>query len=249
MRVEVGGQVPAEQVGPECAAGRRIGGDHLTHGEHAAGQGGFVPLAPPRVQRVAAQTALILGEQAVQRARATPRVGRVVDRPPPPRLVPRDESRAGREHGVVYLGQLGQRGPGFGDPQPQLHPPVAQEGISQRALAPVQGEVRVPHRAAVAVPGVDHGLGRPQHRERLAAVAHVVQLLAHHAAQDAAPPVRGEHRDPRHPGRRQRPVTRHAQLVGIDGRRADQLPAVEGREGPVELQRGQGKLPVALGQR
>jgi hypothetical protein len=221
VRVEVGGQVPAEQVGPERGAGRRIGGDHLTHGEHATRQGGFVPLAAPRVQRVAARPALILCEQAVQRARATSGVGRVVDRPPPPRLVPRDESRAGREHGVVNLGQLGQRGPGLGDPQPQLHPPVARDGRSQRALAPVQGEVRVPHRAAVAVPGVDHGFGCPQHRDRLAAVAHVVQLPAHHAAQHAAPPVRGEHRDPRHPGRRQRPVPRHAQLVGVDGRRAD----------------------------
>ena len=83
------------------------------------------------------------------------------------------------------------------------------------------GEAEAPARPAVAVPGVDHRLGRPQDRQRLAPLPHVGQLTAHQAVQHAPPPVRGQHRDERHARRPAASRAGHAQLEAEAHRDAD----------------------------
>ena len=203
----------AQSVG----AGGGIDRHQLAHGQHVLGQE-VRPGVDARVERVAARPAGVLGQQAAQRACALPVLRRVVDRAPPPRVVAAEEPGPRRQHRVVDLGQLGQGGLGLGDPQPQAASGAAEAAaprLGQRALAALQREAEVPAGAAVAVPAVDHRLGRPQDRQRLAAVAHVGQLAAHQAAQHAAPPVRGQHRHEGHPGGRQHLLPRHAQLEAV----------------------------------
>ena len=90
-------------------------------------------------------------------------------------------------------------------------------------------------RQPVAEAAVDDALGRPERRERLVALVHVVELAAHHVAQDAAPPVRRLDRDPGDARRRQR-AAGHGQVERVDRRRADDLRPVERRQRAVELE-------------
>src|SRR4029453_1066743 len=55
---------------------------------------------------------------------------------------------------------------------------------------------------ALAVPAVDRLLGCPQRREGLTSLVHVVELGAHHRAEDAAPPMRRQDADDSHAGGR-----------------------------------------------
>ena len=257
---ELHGQVPAQQVGSQRGAGRGVGGDHFAYVQHAVGQRRIaVPAVHGRVERVAARAAAVLGQHAVQRAGALPPVRRVVHRSLPPRLGPRDEAGPRRQDRVVDLGQLGDGRHRIHEPQPQAaigrggpggrSSPGDRSGPGQRALAPVEGEVGVPHRAAVAEPGVDHRLRGPQHGQRLAAVPDVGQLPAHQAGQHAPASVRGQHAHPRHAGRGQRRGPGHGELEGVGTRGADRRVAVEGGQAAVELQVRQDQLPFFRGQR
>jgi hypothetical protein len=95
------------------------------------------------------------------------------------------------------------------------------------------------HRArrdAVSEPAVDAGFRRVQHRQRLAALGGVVELLGLDRGEDPAPPVGREDGDPAHRGRWQQLVARHGQLEREEPARPDDLVAVEGGERAVELE-------------
>ena len=229
-----GDQVPAQQVGPQRRAGGRVGGYQLTDVQLAVRQEQvIVPAADACVQRVAARAGVVLGQQAPQRGGVLPLVFGVVQHPVPPRLVAGEETRAGLQHRVVHLGQLGADLAGLGDPQPQLG--VGGQVRGQRPLAAPDGERVVPGRAAVAVPAVDPRLGRPQRGQCLAPVPDVRQLPVHDPRQDAPAAVGREHADPAHPGHRgRRPGQAHAETERAGD--ADRGAAVERGQAPVELE-------------
>ncbi len=114
---ELAGQVPAEQVGPERGAGLGIGGHQLPHGNQVVGEEHVIRTAAASVERIAARPAGVLGEQAAQRTRPLPVIGRIVNHPLPPLLAAGEEPGAGRQYGVKDLGQLGQGGRRVGEPQ------------------------------------------------------------------------------------------------------------------------------------
>ena len=178
-----------------------IGRDQFADVEDAVGEKGvLVPPPPGGVQRVPAGTRIVLGEHAAHRRGPGPPLVRVLHDVVPPGFAPDEEARLGGQQRVVDLGQFGQGRLRLGDPQPQ--PRVRGSLGAEHALAVPDGEARVPGGAAVAEPAVDPRVRGPEHRDGLAPLVDVVELPAHQAGQDAAPPVGGHDRDPGHPGRR-----------------------------------------------
>ncbi len=83
----------------------------------------------------------------------------------------------------------------------QPHRRIVGHVLAQRLRAPWHVEGHRMCRAAIAEAPVDRRLRGPQDRERLLpAVADVVQLVAHHAAQDAAAAIHRQYADPAHAG-------------------------------------------------
>ena len=98
----------------------------------------------------------------------------------------------------------------------------------------VDGEAGSQGAHAIAEALVDEALRRPQPRERLAALPHVVKLAAHELAQDAAPAVRGVDADHRHAGHRQLAAgDGDGESEGAGG--GDDPFAVVGRERAIQL--------------
>ena len=91
-------------------------------------------------------------------------------------------------------------------------------------------------REAVAVAAVDRLLRGPERGERLAALVHVVELRAHHRAENPAPSVGREDADDGDAGRFERGAARHGHPERERARAADDLGAVEGGVHAVELE-------------
>ena len=85
---------------------------------------------------------------------------------------------------------------------------------------------------------VDRRLRGIKRRQRLASLAHVIQLAPHHRRQQAAAAMGGEHADPGDTAARQS-ASRDGHLIGEDARGGDDLWAIEKRERAVKL----GDLP------
>jgi hypothetical protein len=105
-------------------------------------------------------------------------------------------------------------------------------------------DVAAERRLPVAEMAVDRVLGGPQVSDRLAAPVHVVELRAHHGAQDAAAPVRGEHADHREPGCPHH-AARHGQLERERAAAADDGVALARREHPGRFHERHEPLRVA----
>ena len=73
-------------------------------------------------------------------------------------------------------------------------------------------------------------------RDRVAVLACVVEELAHHRGQHAAPTVGGEHSNPGDPGGRQQLTARHAHAEGEDRAKPDLATVGDGEDGPIELE-------------
>jgi hypothetical protein len=104
--------------------------------------------------------------------------------------------------------------------------------------SPFARDLEAPAERREAVPEalVDGALRGPQDRERLAARVDVVQLVAHHRAQDAAPAIGGVDADERHARRGCLPA-RHAQAEAEGACRRHRPLAVERRDDPIRLPR------------
>ena len=110
------------------------------------------------------------------------------------------------------------------DPQRSL----ALERTRERRVLSRDRDFGALRRHAIAEAAVDRVLGRPQERERLATLVHVVELRAHHRAQNATPPVRGERPDDGHArGRHDR--AGHRQLEGERAGAADDRAVLQRR--------------------
>jgi hypothetical protein len=72
----------------------------------------------------------------------------------------------------------------------RAHPTAPVERPRVRTAVPRDGDVAAPRGDAVPEAAVDRLLRRPQRRDRLAARLHVVELCAHHLAQDPAAAMR-----------------------------------------------------------
>ena len=76
--------------------------------------------------------------------------------------------------------------------------PRGSTGRANAACVARQRDLARERREAVAEAAVDRLLRRPQRRDRLAALVHVVELRAHHRREDAAAAVRRQHADDGH---------------------------------------------------
>src|SRR6185436_4980463 len=93
----------------------------------------------------------------------------------------------------------------------------------------------------VAETAVDRGFRCPEDRERLAALAEIVELAPHELSQDPAAPMARQHPDPGHTTRREL-TARHRQSERKRGSCPDRSFAVVGREETLARKH----LPVAL---
>ncbi len=115
---------------------------------------------------------------------------------------------------------------------PQRHEPLVPPDLGHLAGHPVPE------------PPVDRRLGRVERRDRFAArLVQAGELLAHHRGEDAAAPVRRQHRHQRDPGDGYRRAgDRHD--APVDGGAADDVPAVEGGQRATGIE-GDGGVPEA----
>ena len=105
--------------------------------------------------------------------------------------------------------------------------PTRLEAAARTPSTPAELDLARERRHAVAEAPVDRLLRRPQERHRLAALVNVVELGAHHRAQDAAPPVRREtsRRPSRPPSARRRPARSSRTETHRRRRRSSRPPA------------------------
>src|SRR5262249_42152297 len=144
---------------------------------------------------------------------------------------------------VVDRRQRTGSGVGIEQPDPADHLHVVPEGaVDPRdlQLARARGE-------AVAVPAVDRLLGGPERRERLAALVDVVELDAHHRAEDPAPSVSWQDADDGDSGGTQCGAARHGHPEAEGARAADDSAVVVRREHALELEVPQPPLGPVLG--
>jgi hypothetical protein len=222
--------VDAEQEAPELDL-RAVVAHRLDHPD-VPGVHGSLPLRDHPVQRVCSRYAVQLEHGGVQHRAVLAAVRRVVEatRLPPRRRAlehprrPQPDAVVDRRH--HRLGLLEGDEPQAGCRVGRSAEPVV--AARERQLGPEGGH-------PVAVAAVDRLLGRPEGRDRLAARDDVLELRAHHAAQHAAAPVRGQDADDGDAGARHR-TARNGEPEREGTCAADDLPVVERDVHPVERQ-------------
>src|SRR5580765_6397789 len=113
--------------------------------------------------------------------------------------------------------------------------------LAEREPRPVCSHLRRRGRDAVAETAVDRGFRRPQDRERLAALAKIVELAAHQLPQDPTAPMARQDPDPGHTTRGEL-TARHRQPERKRGGGPDRSFTVVGHEETIARKH----LPVAL---
>ena len=219
-------QVLVEQERPQPRVRGRRGRDDLAHDDLARRARVRLLVGAHRVERVA-----VLDDRGLQRLRAAALALRVVEPVVPPRAAAVEHAGPLRPHVLV-------------DRAHRFDVVARRAGAQRRAglrsgSDPRLGTARDQRRRAggdpVAEAPVDPALRRPQGRDRVAALAQVVELAPHHRGEQAAPPVRRHDRDRGDRGTRQG-AAGHGQLARERAGRRDDLPVVEPGERALGLE-------------
>src|SRR5829696_4253980 len=239
--LDVADEVDAGQPLPDGALGGGIEPGHLEHEDRVV-RAHLIPLGLGSIDRIAASLAIDLEDRAVFDAVRGALPLRVVEQVVAP-------SRVASRHGAWRsdadgLVDRGEESGGFvildqSDPAERYRRLVEREPRTLDVERALEG----PHPEPEML--VDRAFGRPQHGQRLVALARLLEEPAHHLPEDPAPPMARRHGDHGDPGGADRSSTGHGHIERIRAARPDPPVTIDRADQPIELP--EASLEVELG--